>query len=51
MYEWEKDKVVKNWNFGRGNIVTVDKRRDTFEVLILYTKKIMNYLILTITWN
>ena len=29
MYEWERDKVVKNWNFERGNTTTVDKQRDT----------------------
>ena len=43
MYEWERDKVVKNWNFGKGNTITVDKRRNI--------KKIMNYSILTIPWN
>ena len=29
MYEWERDKVVKNQNFGRENTKTVDKRIDT----------------------
>ena len=29
MYEWERDRVVKNQNFGRENTITVDKRRDT----------------------
>ena len=51
MYEWERDKVVKNWKFGRWNTIIVDKQRDTLEMLILSTKKIMNYSILTITWN
>ena len=60
MCEWERYKVVKNWKFGIGNIVTVDKRRDTkllfglviiLEILIVSTKKIMNYSILTTTWN
>ena len=30
MYEWERDKVVKNWNFGRENSITVDKRREMY---------------------
>ena len=29
MYEWERDKVMKNQNFGRENTITVDKQRDT----------------------
>ena len=29
MYERERDMVVKNQNFGRENIISVDKRRDT----------------------
>ena len=29
MYEWERDNVVKNRNFGRENTIIVDKRRDT----------------------
>ena len=51
MYKWERDKVVKNQKFARWNTITVDKWKDTLEMLILSTKKIMNYLILTITWN
>ena len=30
----ERDKVVNNWNFGRGNTIIVDKRRDTLKMLI-----------------
>ena len=60
MCEWERYEVVKNWKFGIGNIVTIDKWRDTklifglviiLEILIVSTKKIMNYSILTTTWN
>ena len=29
MYECERGEVVKNWYFGRGNTITVDKQRDT----------------------
>ena len=29
MYEWERDKVTKNQNFGRENTIMVDKQIDT----------------------
>ena len=51
MYEWERDKVVKNWKFGRWNTIMVDKRKGRLEMLILSTKIIMNYSVLTITSN
>ena len=60
MCEGVRYKVVKNWKFGIRNIVMVDRGRDTklifglaiiLEILIVTTKKTMNYSILTTTWN
>ena len=49
MYEWEREKVVKNWNFGRGNTIMVDKWRDTWNFNFIHLKdnelfNIKNYL-------
>ena len=50
-------KGCEKLKFGRGNIVTVEKQRDTklifgleiiLEILIVFNKKIMNYSILII---
>ena len=38
MYEWERDKVVKNWNFERENTIIEDKWRNTWNVNFIHLK-------------